>query len=146
MMGAGISSGVFGAGITEHQTLIAGALFSRVLAFGSLGIDALGDVRALRGDGVHDEHAVGVEDIIVMSIANFTDGLGGDGAEVEFSLGGDFAADDDEVGLRIGFACDPAAGILRQAGIKHGIRDGIANLVRMAFANGFRREDKILLI
>ena len=49
--------GRFIAGITEHQTLVAGALLRGVLAFGGAGIHALGDVGALGGDGVHDEHA-----------------------------------------------------------------------------------------
>jgi len=61
MIGGGHQLRGFRAGVTEHQALIARPLLRRVLALCSLGIDPLGDVRALRGDGVHDEHLVRVK-------------------------------------------------------------------------------------
>ena len=52
-------------------------------------------------------------------------------------LRGDFAADDDDVAFGVGLASDAAVRILRQAGVEHRIGNGVANFVRMAFADGF---------
>ena len=51
----------FVAGVTKHQTLIARALFGRVLAIGCACIHALGDVRRLFGDDVLDVDLVRVK-------------------------------------------------------------------------------------
>ena len=55
---------------------------------------------------------------------------------IEFGFGGDFPADDGDVAFHVGFAGDPSGGILREAGIQHGIRNGVGHFVGMAFANG----------
>ena len=60
---------------------------------------------------------------------------------IELGLGGDFAADHHDVAFGVGFAGHAAVGVLRQAGVQHRIGNGIANFVRMAFADGLRRED-----
>ena len=135
--------GGFGAGIAEHETLVAGALLGGFLAVRGLGIDALGDVGALRGDRVHDEHLVGVKNIIVVRVADFANGLTGNGAEVKFRLGGDFAADHDQVALGVGLARDAAAGILRQTGVEDGVGNCVADFVRMAFADGLGGEYEV---
>ena len=59
------------------------------------------------------------------------------------ALRGDFAADDDEVGLGVGFAGDAAELVLREAGVQHGIGNGVAHFVRMAFADGLGGKDKV---
>ena len=78
MIGAGIKFRRFIAGITEHQTLIAGALFGGVFAFRGASIHALGNVRALRGDDIHDENFVRMENIVIIHITDFADGVAGD--------------------------------------------------------------------
>ena len=133
----------FVGGVTEHQPLVARALFGRLLAFGRARVHALRDVRRLRGDGVHDEHLVGVENVVVVDVADVADGLAGDGVEIELGLGRDFAADHHDIALGVGLAGDAAVFVLRQAGVQHVIRNGVANLVRMAFADGLRRKNKV---
>ena len=93
-------------------------------------------------DGVH-EHLVGVEHVVVVHVADFADGLAGDLDEIELGLGGDFAADDDDVGFGVALAGDAAELVLREAGVQHGIGNGVANLVRVAFADGLGGKDKV---
>ena len=64
--------------------------------------------------------------------------------EIELGLGRDFAADDDDVGLGVGFAGDAAELVLREAGVQHGIGNGVGDLVRMAFADGLGGKDVIV--
>ena len=141
--GRGHQLGRFVAGITEHEALVAGALLGGFLALGLAGVHALRDVgRLLRDDGVH-EHLVGMEHVVVVHVADFADGVAGDFGEVEFGARGDFAADDDDVGFGVAFAGDAAEFVLRQAGVQHGVGNGVANLVRMAFADGLRGKDVV---
>ena len=55
---------------------------------------------------------------------------------------GDFAADDDAIRFGVSFASDAAVAILFQACVQDGIGNGVTDFVRMAFADGLRREDK----
>jgi hypothetical protein len=103
----------------------------------------LRDVGALGGDGVHDEHLVGMEHIVVVRVADATDGFAGDGVEIELRLGGDFTADHHEVGLGVRLASHAAVFVLGQTRVKDGIRNRVADFVRMAFADGLRREDVV---
>ena len=50
---------------------------------------------------------------------------------------GNFAAHHHDVTLGVGFAGDPAAAVLAQAGVEDRVGDGVANFIRMAFAHGF---------
>lgn len=138
--------GRFIAGITKHQALIAGALFRLLLALRGLGIDTLRNVRGLLGnDGVH-KHLVSVEHVVVVHVADFANGVAGDLHEVELGARGDLAADNRDVGLHVGFAGDAAVLVLRKAGVQHGVRNGVSDFVRMAFANGLRGENEFLLM
>ena len=131
------------AGETEHQALVARALLGGFLAGGGARVDALGDVRALGRDDVHDEHAIGVEYVIVVGVADVADGLAHDLIVGGHGLGGDFATDHDDVALGVGLASDPAGGILGQARVEHGVGNGVADFVGMAFADRLRRKDVI---
>src|SRR2546425_6195284 len=51
---------------------------------------SLGNVQALGGDGVQNEHAVRMKHVVIMRIADVADRLSGDGVEVELRFGGDF--------------------------------------------------------
>ena len=84
-----------------------------------------------------------MEHVIVVHVADLADGLARDLREVELGLGGDFAADDHDVGLRVGLAGDAAELVLREAGVEDGVGDRVADLVGMALAHGFRREDVV---
>ena len=130
--------------VTEHQTLVARALLGGLLAFGLARVHALGDVgRLLRHDDV-DENFVRVKHVVVVDVADFADGLAGDGDVIELRLGGDFTADDGDVGLDVAFARDAAELVLREAGVQHGIGNGVGHLVRMAFADGLGGKDIVL--
>ena len=95
----------FVAGVAEHDALVAGALFGGFFAFGFFGIDALGDVRGLGGEVFVDEDAVGVEDVVVVGVADFADGGADDFGDIDDLVeafgadvgDGDFATDDDDV-------------------------------------------------
>ena len=49
----------------------------------------------------------------------------------------DLAPNDYEVALRVSFTGDPAPAVLPQAGVEDSVGNGVANFVRMTFANGF---------
>src|SRR5436190_5484431 len=133
--------GGFARGVAEHEALVAGALLGGFFAFGFASVHTLGDVGALGGDGVHDEDLVGMEHVVIIGVANFSDGFAGDGGEVQLGASGNFAAHNNEVAFGVGFASDAAGGILGEAGVEDGIGDGIADFVGMAFTDGFGGED-----
>ena len=56
--------------------------------------------------------------------------------EIELRLGGDFAADDDDVALHVSLAGHAAVLVLREAGVQDGVGNGVADFVRVAFADG----------
>lgn len=86
---------------------------------------------------------VGVKDVVVVDIADLADGAADEGVVIQLGAGGDLAGDDHEVGFDEGLAGDPAHRVLGQTGVEDGIRNGVANLVRMAFADGFGGENKM---
>jgi len=133
----------FAAGEAEHESLIACSLLGGFLSRSAAGINALGDIGALAGEGVHDVDAVGVEDVFGMSITDGADGGANDLIVVQLRAGGDFPCDDDEIGLNKGFAGDAAEGVMGEAGIEHRIGDCVADFVGMAFADRLRRKDKV---
>jgi hypothetical protein len=129
------------AGVAEHQALVAGALLGGLLALGLARVHALGNVgRLLRDQHVH-EHLVGMKHVIVVDVADLADRAAGDLHEIESGLGRDLAADHHDVRLDERLARHAAELVLRQTGVEHGVGNGIGDLVRMAFADGFRRED-----
>src|SRR6185503_13210741 len=98
----------------EHQSLITCALFSVVLALGRALIHTLRDVLALAGEDIHDEYSIGVKDVVIIHVPDFPNGVANDLGVVEFGVGSDFAADNDNVALGVSFAGDSAASILRE--------------------------------
>jgi len=136
--------GGFLRGVAKHQALVARPLLGGPFSFGGAGIHALRNVRALRRDRVQNHHPVRVENVIRMRIANVANGLAGDGVEVQPGPGGDFSAHHHQVALGVSLAGHPAARVLGQAGVQHRIRNRVAHLVRMAFADGFRGKNVIL--
>ena len=126
--------------ITEHDALVAGAHLGVLLAFGLTLVDALGDVRRLLREQVRDEDLVGVEDVVVVHVADLADRGADDFLEVDLRLRGEFASDDDVVALDQGLAGDPGETVLRVAGVEDGIRDAVGNLIGVPLADGFGRE------
>jgi hypothetical protein len=101
--------------------LIAGTLLGGFFSSYSPGIDPLGDIRALTGEGIHDVDAIGMEDIVVMGVSDFSDGGADQLVVVEFGTGGNFPCDDYEIRFNKGLTSDAADWILLKAGIKNGI-------------------------
>ena len=87
------------------------------------------------------ENLVRVEDVVVVHVADLAHGIAHDLHVIELRLGRDLAADDDDVALRVGLAGHAAVLVLREAGVEHGVGNGVANFVGMAFADGFGGED-----
>ena len=77
-----------------------------------------------------------MKNIIIMRVTNVADGLARNGVEIQLRLRRDFAADDDEIRFCVSFAGDAAELVLREAGVQHIIRNGVAHFVRVAFADG----------
>ena len=127
--------------VTEHQALVSGTLLGGLLAVCLLGVDALRDVGALGSDNVVDEDAVGVEDVVVVHVADLADRLADDLVVIKLGLGRDLTADHHDIALGVGLTGDTAHRILREAGIEDGIGNGVANFVGMAFADGFGGKD-----
>ena len=82
--------------------------------------------------------------VVVMRVADLADRLAGDRVEIQLRLGRDFTAHHHQVALGVGLAGHAAARVLRQAGVQHGIGNGIAHFVRVAFADGLGRKDVVL--
>src|SRR6185503_21121979 len=116
--------------VPEHDALVAGA--ARV--------DAHGDVAGLFADELDDLHAVGVERLGGVRIADLADGAPRDGLILDVCIGTDLAGEHDLSGLAQHLARDAAAGIALEMCVEDGISDVIADLVRMAFADGLRCE------
>ena len=119
----------------KHEALVSSALFRAFFTGNAAGIHALGDIRALAREGVHDVDAVGMKDVVIVGISDFPDGGADDLVVIELGASGDLAGNDNKVGFDQGFTGHPAHWILGQAGVQHGIRNGVANLVRMTFAH-----------
>ena len=128
-------------GVTEHDALVAGTHLGVLLAFGLTLVDALGDIGRLLREQVRDEDLVGVEDVVVVHVADFADGGADDFLEIDLRLRGEFAGDDDVVALDQGLAGDAGETVLGEAGIEDGVRDAVGNLIGVALADGFGRED-----
>ena len=133
--GRGHQLGRFVAGIAEHEALVAGALLCSLFAFGFLRINALRDVLALLGDGFGDDDFVGVENIVVVDVADFPNGLTHDFFEIEFGVGGDFTGEHDHVAFDQCLAGHAAFFVLAEAGVEDGVGNGVANFVGVAFAD-----------
>ena len=118
-------------------------MFSGLLALGFAGIYALGDVQTLAGDGVENENSIGMENIVVMRVADLADGLAGDSIVVQFGFGSDLTANDHQVALGVSLASHAAIRVLREAGVQDGIGNGIANFVRMALTDRLGRKDVV---
>ena len=130
------------ASVAEHQALVTGTLLRRFLALGLLRVDTLGDIRRLRGKVVVDKNRVGVKHIVLVHVANLTDGGAHDGLVIKLGLRGDFTGENYHVGFDHGLAGHPAVAILRQAGIQHAVGNQVSDFVRVPFTDGLGGENK----
>ena len=122
--------GGFGAGIAEHQPLIAG----------TAGVDAHADVGRLLVNRREHGAGLGVEAELRARVADVFDRRARDFLEIDDGVGGDFARHHDQAGRDERFAGDTALRILRENGVEDGIGNLIGNLVGMSFGDGLRRK------
>jgi len=120
----------FPAGVAEHQALVAGALI--VLAGF---IDALGDVGRLFMNRRDDAARFIIESVFRLGVSDLLDGIAHDFLEIAVAEGGDFPGDEDESRRGQRLAGDAAPRILPQQVVQHGVRDLIANFIRVTFGH-----------
>ena len=116
----------------EHHALVAGAA----------DVDAHGDVRRLRLDGAEHRQIVVVEAVVALGVADVAHRVADDLDEVQAGTGGDLAGDEHQTGGHQGLAGDPAVGVLAQHLVQDRVRDLVRHLVRMAFGDRLRGEQK----
>ena len=134
----------FVCGVAEHDALIACAFI-----FVRGRINALGDMRRLFVKKVGDLDRIPVE--FVLFVTNVFDRATDEvrhGVHVFSKFGlirqANFATDYDTICGRKGFAGNAGLGLFSQKCIKNGVRDTVANLIRMAFGNRFRSENIVV--
>ncbi len=149
------------AGISEHHALVTGThLVDLVLALAVLGlkgfVDTLRDVSALLVDGVDDAAGVAVKAVLGAGVANLANGVADDLLDIHICLGTNLAGNDDKARgghrltrtaevRRVGrdargrdIACLGKLNLLGKYGVKDGVGDLVADLVRMALGHRLR--------
>ena len=129
--------GSFVARVAEHQPLIPGTLLRRLFASCLSGIHSLRDIGTLRGNVVAHENVVRVKDVVPVNVADLANRLPDDRVVVELRLRRDLTSNHNNVALDKSLACHSAEFVLRKAGVQYRIGNGVANLVRVAFTDGF---------
>ena len=132
------------AGVAEHQALVAGALqVERVLlGGGSLdarlvrGVDTLGDVGRLLADRDRDAAGRAVEALGGGVVADPEDRPAHDGGDVGVGRRGHLTGDVHQARGDHGLHRDPAAGVVGQERVEHGVADLVADLVGVALGDG----------
>ncbi|OQB88446.1 MAG: hypothetical protein BWX83_01330 [Candidatus Cloacimonetes bacterium ADurb.Bin117] len=117
------------AGIAEHQTLVARPFVGFQLC--GLGMQIVLDLTVM------------VKTQVGIGIADITDDPADDGFHLHIHTGGrgNFTGNDYPVFSGQCFAGYPGMGVPAQPGVQNGVRDLVANLVRMSFRDRFRGEN-----
>ena len=116
--------------MAEHHTLVAGTA--------NLVVGAQSDISGLGVDAALNLHGIGTEAVVGIYIADFADCFLGNCLVVNHCLGGDFTADQTEIGGDHGFAGHTGVGILSQAGVQDRIGNGVSNLVGVTVGDTLR--------
>ena len=142
--------GRFVARVTEHEPLIARALFRGVLPIRRARVHALRDVGGLFGDDVLDVDLVGMKNVVVVHVTDLSNCIAHDFVDRQNSAerfvfgkiwNRDLAADDHDVALGVGFARDATMSILPDACVEDGVGNGVANFIGMTFPDRFGRKN-----
>ena len=130
------------AGEADHHALVAGAGGAAGVGSGGAvgagfqrGADAGVDVGGLLAGVGDDAAGMAVDAVFQVGVADFQQGPAGDGVEVQFGLGGDFAGDHDQVLAGDGLAGDAAHGVNGEGGVQYGVGNLVAHLVGVPFSN-----------
>ena len=136
----------FGAGKTDHHPLVAGA----GVEFGALHlavtrlprtVHAGVDVGRLLVDGGDDPARLGVEANVRGRVADLANRRAHDPGDVDIRRRRDLARHEHETVRDRGLAGDAGELVVRVDRVEHGIRDLVADLVRVPFCHGFRGEE-----
>ena len=122
--------GRFIAGIAHHNALIASAEGVIVLIFFQFRLDRSCNVGTLLMD-------VAVDLVFLGVVANVPQGVAGNVEHIRHGSGGDFTRHDDMPTGRHDLAGHAAGRIVFQTFVQNGIRDEVAQLVRVAAQHGF---------
>src|SRR5688500_6902163 len=76
--------------------------------------------------------------IVVVDVADLANRFASNVFDIEIGLGGDFAADDHDVRLDVGFTGDAAELVLREARVEDRVRNRVGDFIGVTFADGFR--------
>ena len=128
--GSGHQLLVLVAGIAKHHSLVAGAA----------GVHAHCDVPGLLVDAGDHGASVAIEAVDGVVIADGADGAADYALEIDISLGGDFAGNDDQAGCGESFAGHAAEVIFGEAGVEDCVRNLVGDLIGMAFRHRFGSE------
>src|SRR5207249_5991584 len=129
------------AGKTEHQSLVAGALFGSCFSLGGGAVDALFDVAGLLAHFANHAAGVGLKNAIAIHITDAADGTAHALIKIELGVARDFAGQYNQVAFSERLASDAAQRVLLETGIENVIANGIANFIRMAFGHRFGGKD-----
>ena len=139
------------AGVAEHHPLVTGARdVHRVIVGGIVAslvgrVHALGDVRRLLVDRVDHRARVGAEPQVGIRVADLADRLAGHVLDVDVRVGRDLARHHDQAGVHERLARHAAVGVVTQDGIEHAVGDLVGDLVRVAFRDGLRGEQVLVV-
>src|SRR5690606_27386719 len=114
------------------------------LIFGVLTVDTLGDIRGLFADDIDHATGVGVVTDLGGGVADVLDHAAHQVFQIDPGAGGDFATDDGNPGFHHGFAGHAGIFVLAEDGVQHGVGNLVSQLVRMAFGDRFRGENRVV--
>ena len=119
---------VFVGRVAEHHALIAG----------SARVDTHGDIAGLLVDAGDHCAGIGVEPVEGIVITDGGDHTAHQRLEIDVSLGGNFAGDNNQAGCGQSLTGHTAVNVFFQAGIENRVGNLIGDLIRMPFRYRFR--------
>ena len=130
--GRGHQLGGLGAGVAEHDALVAGPLLAEKAGLGG---DALRDVGRLFVDAGEHRAGLPVKAHGGVGVADPLDGVAHDFRDVHVGVGGYLARHYGHTGGDQGFAGHAGLGVVLEHGIEYGVGDLIRHLVRVSLGH-----------
>ena len=116
-------------------------MFGRAFSFSRGFIHPLLDIARLLGHLANDPAGISVKNAIAIDITNVAHGLAHVFIELKFGVARDLAREHHQIAFGQRFAGHPAERVLLQTGIQNIIANCIADLVGVAFSDGFGRKN-----
>mmetsp|Transcript_17406 Transcript_17406/g.25745 ORF Transcript_17406/g.25745 Transcript_17406/m.25745 type:complete len:244 (-) Transcript_17406:96-827(-) len=124
-------------GVSKHDTLI-----SSTNVFHARSINRLGNIRRLFLDSDNNIASLVVKALSGIIVSNVLDGIANDLFVVDRGGSCDFSKNHNHARLAACFACNTRRRVSSDASIEDGVRDLIAELIRMSLVNGLGSEQK----